>query len=186
VARINKFEETGRTDCVRHGEHAEWTLKVKNHPKGTYRGLTCKICARENSREWMARHPDYNARYKISPRSRLSRLMAGARKRAIEAGTSFDLTVDWLMECFERQGGCCAYTGRPINLAAGGRGWGTGLDAPSLDQMIPGAGYTKANVRIVCWGVNRVKSNLDLQDFVALCRDVAAHAGTETTSAEVA
>ena len=40
--------------------------------------------------------------------------------------------------------------------------------SPSLDQIIPGKGYTKDNVIVISWRANRIKNNATLDELVAL------------------
>jgi hypothetical protein len=59
-----------------------------------------------------------------------------------------------LERIWERQGGCCAITGRPLV-------WDKKRhpDYVVPDQIVPGLGYTEDNVQLVGQRINRIKSD---------------------------
>lgn len=71
-----------------------------------------------------------------------------------------------LLQIFEKQEGCCAYTGELLILG----------DNASLDHKIPrsrGGADEVDNLQWVTWTINDCKRNLTHDEFVALCRRVA-------------
>jgi len=67
---------------------------------------------------------------------------------------------------FREQGGICAYSGERLTI---------GLNA-SLDHKTPrsrGGGDTIGNVQWVTWTVNRAKTDMTHDEFIALCAVVA-------------
>lgn len=89
----------------------------------------------------------YQRKYRKKHRAR--DLVRHARLRAQKKQLAFDLS-DHLDEIQERiSKGFCEVTGLPLNLD-GGRTW----DSPSLDRIVPSAGYVYRNIRIVCHAVN--------------------------------
>lgn len=42
----------------------------------------------------------------------------------------------------------------------------------SLDQKIPGIGYTKNNIQLVCSAVNQLKSNWDMDVVKYICQQI--------------
>lgn len=79
--------------------------------------------------------------------------LKSARQRALKAGKPFNITMDWLLARAEAQGFRCALTRIPFHSAHDSKGH-TNPFAPSLDQIIPGKGYTEDNVRIVVFAMN--------------------------------
>ena len=129
---------------------------VKRNLSGHY-SRTCKPCNVLQSR----------AAYRRSPESRMRRLFNSARNRAADLGLEFTLTLDWVLAQYERQGGRCFYSGRPMTHTVG-------PEAISFDRRDPAAGYTTGNVVLSQWRVNDAKSNMTAAAFVALCSDITS------------
>jgi len=103
------------------------------------------------------------ARYQSDPKEygRLSReyylkkpwvvLVTKAIHRAKQQGLPCDLTKEWAAAKWT---GKCEITGVPFRFERGQkrRFW-----APSIDRIIPEAGYTQDNCRFVLWAVNCLK-----------------------------
>jgi hypothetical protein len=66
----------------------------------------------------------------------------------------------------------CPILGIPLNYE--GRrdgsveGFGRSDDSPSIDQIIPGAGYFLGNIQILSWRANRIKSNATPDELRAI------------------
>jgi hypothetical protein len=54
-------------------------------------------------------------------------------------------------------------------------GKGRAPDAPSLDQIKPGIGYTKDNVQVICVGLNLAKNTWGLEIIAKLLDEARAH-----------
>lgn len=86
---------------------------------------------------------------------RAYRIWNNARQRAARSGIPFDISFDWFLR--RLNAGRCEATGIPLTLEVGsGSGRGHPF-APSLDQKVPGAGYTPDNTAVVCWLYNCAK-----------------------------
>ncbi|MGE3302827.1 MAG: hypothetical protein AB7M12_06910 [Hyphomonadaceae bacterium] len=99
---------------------------------------------RQVSKQWR-----WEQRHQARHRWRLSRQRASAK------GLLFDLAVEdveWMLEPMR-----CQFSGVPLRWS-GTPGPGGDPFAASLDQIIPGAGYTRANARIVAHCVNSAKN----------------------------
>lgn len=94
-------------------------------------------------------------RNKENPETRIYRLWNNARQRALQKDLPFSITLDWVRE--RTEGGACEATKIPFDLSVGsGRGRGNPF-SPSLDQRVPGLGYTEENTAVVCWMYNCAK-----------------------------
>lgn len=85
-----------------------------------------------------------------------------------------DVTPKELLKMLARQDYRCALSGRqltPDNLA---------LD--HIEPISAGGEHSLANSHLVCEEINRAKGTLSIDEFVALCCDVAAHVGGVTRS----
>ena len=107
---------------------------------------------------------EYYYRRRTTVEGKLKTLLAAARNRSKRYGRPFDLTYEYLAEVWLNQGGKCAITGEDFDLTPP-EDTKHSHAAPSLDQIMPGEGYTQGNVRLVTyqcnmalnqWGENRL------------------------------
>lgn len=112
--------------------------------KGTSRSV-CKACRNAKARE-------YNAIRAVDPVYRAKRLLSGAKTRSKKYQVPFDLTEDWVLERLMR--GECEETGLLFDMTSK-RSWAS----PSVDRIVPALGYTKANCRLVLFGLNTARGD---------------------------
>jgi 5-methylcytosine-specific restriction endonuclease McrA len=102
------------------------------------------------------------------------------RTRARARRVPFDLTEQGLRAQWERVGGRCELCGSPMEYARDDERRRTAtlfIAHPfniSPDQRVAGAGYTHANLQLVHVRCNLAKSNMVQEEFLAMCRRVAA------------
>lgn len=89
---------------------------------------------------------------------------ANARKRPY----SEKITEEMLIKIFNYQEHKCALTGNPLDVDS--KWW-----KPSLDRIDSNLGYTKNNIRIVSWIVNKCKWELTDKDFINMCVKIASY-----------
>lgn len=113
------------------------------------RRTSCKECEREGERSRKRRNPEkISEKYKQwRDENRGKALVNVARHRALSRQIPFDLDAEEIQRRIDI--GRCEMTGIKFDLGTP-RAW----NAPSLDQVTPGAGYTKANVRVVLYALN--------------------------------
>jgi hypothetical protein len=92
----------------------------------------------------------------VDPRAKL---LKDARHRASKQGVPFDLTVDDIVIP-----DTCPVLGIPLFKSAGR----ATDNSPSLDKIIPAAGYVRGNIVVVSLKANRMKSDGTLEDLRAL------------------
>jgi hypothetical protein len=88
-----------------------------------------------------------------------------------------DVSMEYLWQRFQLQGGRCALTGRLLTLGspkARKRGACIGSVA-SLDRINYKLGYVEGNCQWVCKEVNIAKNAFSQDEFIAMCREVSAH-----------
>lgn len=138
-------------------------IDIRDNGNGRRSGLRCLKCYSE--RKKLRRRENGKPR-----KERWAELLRSARKRSSK---HCDLTVEYLEELYNKQEGKCAYSGIQMEFAK----WGSGRKhySVSLDQIVPGGGYTRDNVALVCWVVNSGKSNMSLNEYVAVCKSIACH-----------
>lgn len=76
------------------------------------------------------------------------------------------LTKEDIYDLLEEQGGRCYYSGRELVFEY------NNSNKISIDRIESEKGYTKDNVRLVCWVVNQAKSDSSHEEFLEMCRDI--------------
>ena len=127
--------------------------------------------ARERDRIWAAKnrdriHTKNKKRYEnLSLEKKLKVLVTCASKDRRKIPCS--LTVDDLLEIWDKQQGRCVYTDLPLTSK------GYQINTVSLDRIDSKGVYEKNNVQLVGVAINRMKLDHDEKVFIQLCRIVA-------------
>jgi hypothetical protein len=100
-------------------------------------------------------------------------LKMARRREAIKGWTSDErVTVQYLVGLYHGQQGKCAHTGETMTLV---RGLVDGAVIPELctmDRIDNTRGYEIGNIMLACDGINRMRSDMDLKKFRALCKKI--------------
>ena len=116
----------------------------------------CKACAARYGRENAGMKRAARRRREASMRveaergavERLARYLHGNKKsQAKGKNLPYTLSPEWYAE--KLRAGVCEATGLPLDVASV-----TGARIPSVDQIVPGAGYTPDNARLTCFAWN--------------------------------
>lgn len=91
-------------------------------------------------------------------------------------GRRDNLTVDYMLELLDKQGGKCAITNQPLTFMKI-HGAGRVSTNASIDQVRAGEGYTKDNIQIVCDIVNRMKLDMDMEELLFWCDSILSNQG---------
>jgi len=106
-----------------------------------------------------------------------SRMLHGAKKRNIEVdlGETED-AKEFLYDLLYKHQECkCALTGLPIGIANTIKGDWHGETTASVDRINSNKGYTKDNVQWVHKWINKMKWQLDQEEFITFCEAVVRH-----------
>ena len=99
-------------------------------------------------------------------------LYSSAKKRAAQKNLEFNLSFDDIKELGNRSGMKCEVSGIPFS-------WDKPAHCrvapyiPSIDRIDSTKGYTKDNVRLICWAVNISLSDWGDNTFIKICKSVA-------------
>ena len=99
--------------------------------------------------------------YKLSsnPKTRLKRLLSASTSDRTE------LDFEWCWNRLEQNNFCCEITQHPFT-------WDTRSPTSlSIDRIDPLKGYTKDNIRFVCWWVNAAMGNWGLDTLINLIKE---------------
>jgi len=134
-----------------HREYSRERYKNNEHVRKQSSDRSKRLRETNEGRDAIARRGD---KYYSSIHGRAKTLWRGAHARDASA----TLTLEKVTEMLQR--GVCSVTGIPFDLSSGYRrrtGRNMNPLAPSLDQIVAGAGYTNENTRIVIWHYNWMK-----------------------------
>ena len=113
---------------------------------------------RDLNRNWRSsnreHYQEYRDTYYRTVHGRCVELCRSCKRRSLKRGITFDLDTAYLEDLWEKQYGCCLLTGIQLNIPPESTGGLHFYDSPSIDRIDPKGGYTKDNVRLVCYGVN--------------------------------
>ena len=127
-----------------------YSYKEKNLEK--VRAYVKEYNARPESKE--KRKPYMEEWYRKSPRQSLRASLLNVRKRKNMPDDA--VTLDELCEMFERQQGKCALSGIEMTWRKG-KITATSI---SIDRIDPDVGYSKTNVRLVCYAINAFRGRM--------------------------
>jgi hypothetical protein len=148
----------------------EYSAKPKSIAKSNARARNRRANDPVARAKWNAASLLSSKRARLTPTGRAKELHKAARDRARTKGLDFSLSVDWVHAKLEA--GVCEYTGLRFDLSPAPDSHRNPL-APSLDQLIAGAGYTEENTRAVISVFNIAKSDWPLQLFVEVIAKMA-------------
>jgi hypothetical protein len=81
-----------------------------------------------------------------------------------------DLDIKFLLILWEQQGGKCYYSNVPLQIPQYGKG--RNPFTASVDRLDNSKGYTKDNVVWCVWACNAGKSELSVDEYIQLCKQV--------------
>jgi hypothetical protein len=133
----------------------------------------CKVC-RNTKRYQQWRERNSTVEGKCYSLYEYSKARASKRKKDLD----FDLDLQFIIELWNKQSGCCALTGIPFTLLPGTNTGHNPLNA-SLDRIDSTKGYIRSNVRMVCTMVNLALNNFGEEKFKELAVAYIKHNNIE-------
>jgi len=103
------------------------------------------------------------------PISYFKHLIYGCKTRSRSYGSVCTLTIEQLIDLYEKQNKKCALSGIEMMTV---RKAGKNIYNASIDRIIPGGDYSIDNIRIVCNQVNMMRSNLSDYELLFLCKSI--------------
>jgi len=177
TSKYKTYTETGLAKCSIHGEHNEWSKQnghqIRKGREYKWNGLECLKCSRERQKAWREEHPNYQDRYRFTWRGTISRALAYAQRRAKDKKLPFEINSEWMINMLNKQNSRCFYSGIEFE-------WEKSINGKpryklvSIDQRVAGKGYTKDNSVLVCWGINLMKHEIPLDQFIEFCKSVSS------------
>ena len=86
---------------------------------------------------------------------------------------SFNLTLEYLKELWEKQKGICPYTGIKLKLATYTTNHNNPIYTASLDRIDSSKGYEIGNVQFISTAINYMKHTMSHEDTITICKIIA-------------
>tara|TARA_R100000664_G_scaffold24559_1_gene34372 strand:+ start:253 stop:936 length:684 start_codon:yes stop_codon:yes gene_type:complete len=107
------------------------------------------------------------------PREYLKVIIGQLKTPRTAEGFEFTITIDDLVNIWNKQEGRCAISGLFMTHHKDGMGIKE-LNA-SIDRLVPEKGYIKTNIQLVCHRINTMRHTLPLHDFYWWVKTIHAH-----------
>ena len=119
----------------------------------------CKDCCKLGQKDYIKRkYKDFDGRIKDFIRN--------CKNSAKKRGQECTINRDDLIKIWEDQAGKCKYSGIEMTTQPGE------MESVSVERISSEIGYTKENIVLVCNCVNRMKSDLRLDEFLFICSKI--------------
>jgi hypothetical protein len=136
----------------------------------------CRECQKRNSLPCRIKRKQRILSKEQEQKERLSALFYNVKSRAKVREVPFTISSEWIMDQFTKQNGCCLLTGLELDCSATStRNAYRNAFSPSLDQIVPGAGYTETNARLVCTAINLGMNEFGLDTFRLVAKALFSH-----------
>ena len=165
--------------CTRCNKEKEYELfDKKAQDKATGRKSWCKECCAKHARKvWGAGKRDKdNGALSASPEKFLKHWLCDAqritrsnRRHPVDPS----LTVEDLLELWEKQNGKCAQTNILMTHLKGAGKVDTNVSVDRINNNIKL--YTKDNIQLVCYRYNMMKHQMDENDLKKWCKIILQH-----------
>lgn len=158
--------------CFRCKEPKDRSLFFKHGQTQDGLHSWCKVCCTKGN---IKSKEKVNLTIEGRARVFLQNASKGAKKR----NHPFELVLQDIVDCWKKQQGFCAYSGREMTLVAGH------LNTVSIERIDSNVGYTVSNTILICNAINRMKSNFKYIDFYEMCKDVTIFLGDDNLNLNV-
>jgi hypothetical protein len=175
--RAERIEKEGQecTDCKKHKPVSEFFGRFNSIEKcKVYKGR-CYPCSRKlrtSNRENTLRNSS------IEDFMKAELVVAKDRNKKRGKNHEFDITVDFLMELYEKQTGLCAMSAIEMSTTSHRdecpEGMRVNPNKLSIDRIDSNLGYTEDNVQLVCCWVNLMKLDVSIDVFKERCRLISS------------
>jgi hypothetical protein len=125
---------------------------------------TCKSCVLSSaSNRDKLNYPNKIIKKHSSYKNYISTLLNHSSKRKKE----YNIDIQYLLDLYENQKGLCNISGTEMTYNHGSNS--TNI---SIDRIDSNLGYIKGNVQLVCYVVNIMKNNFQINEFIMFCEKI--------------
>ena len=98
--------------------------------------------------------------------------MARSRETLKGWGHDDNVTIDYLVGLYHGQQGVCCHTREPMTIVRGLVEGAVTFDLCTMERIDNTKGYEIGNIMLACDGINRMRGNMSLSKFRALCKRI--------------
>lgn len=108
----------------------------------------------------------------------MARMIKDMKRRSKETGFEFDqaVTIDFLVGLWHGQKGLDAHTGLPMGLVRGLENKNIKPELCTPDRILNTEGYTVDNIMLACWCINKMRGDMELNQFRNTCKLIGLNA----------
>ena len=160
MPRKGLYSNSSNRECSKCGSVKPKEQFFKHSQRSDGLHSWCKECCKEGSRRSIAK------KY-ATFEGRISTFLRTCKVSAKKRGQEFSLTRQDFEEMWRDQYQLCAYSGIEMTTLP------SMLTSVSVERIDNEVGYTRENTVLVCNGVNRMKSDMKPEEFLAFCMAVS-------------
>lgn len=163
--RINPIKD-GKLKCLKCGQYKNFDdFSVGMAKSRNFRSTICKECEIQKKKK--------SVNNEINPYNYIKSLVNNAKTRSKLKNIEFNIDTDFIYELYEKQNHKCAISGIEMTYKKEKKNHSErNLFNISIDRIIPGLGYTKDNVQLVCNITNTIKLNYDDDTIIFVCKKI--------------
>ena len=160
-------------NCGKEFEREKYEVKRSNQ---LGRSINCsRYCGAVSSNKKSTRTGDIKNLGRLARKDKLTPfrfLLKGHKQIAKNKSIpiDFDLTAQEVYDQWEKQKGCCAYTGYPMIHPYNKKGKPLTPYVASIDRIDSSKGYTRDNIEIVCIVINYAKNKFTKKEILDFFR----------------
>lgn len=164
-----KPQTTGTKFCIGCDNHKNVNQFYKDKTNTSGLQTYCKDCGTEKTKKWASTFDGFVKKlYKDTE--------TNMKRRAKDL--TFKITIEDIKELYKKQNGKCALTGNQMSfdcyMTKGNQHiinkWNM-----SIDRIDSSKGYELDNIQLVCAIINRMKTDLQDNEFVQICSMIVDH-----------
>ena len=144
-----------------------------NRNKKIGRKNYCSLeCSGKSNNQHLRKYVKENVKYLIAVAGNQRDNFTGLRehlRRVRKRDKNYDITLEDLLEQWNKQGGKCIYSG--VNLSHPIDG-GNNLNKASLDRIDSSKGYIKGNIQFISIACNYAKSTMTHEEMLTFCETI--------------
>ncbi len=150
------MEKPFKKYCQTCGGIQTYTTKVELN-RATKKNTLCRLCSNRSGL-------GHKGKYREIPISWFDE----KRRRSIQRGKEWDITIEYIWKLYLRQGKVCALSGLPLDFDKD-----SDQGMVSIDRINNDKGYVKRNVQLLHKDVNFAKWTFPQKYFIKLCKLIA-------------
>lgn len=152
-------------------EYLKNLSEIKRNKKLGRKNYCSRSCSGKANSKHLLKYTEINKKYLVggSEPDEFTGLREHLR-RVKRRFHDYDITLEDLLEQWEKQDGICIYSGVKLNHPKDG---GTNLTKASLDRIDSSKGYIKGNIQFISITCNHAKSDMSHEQMLNFCEMIS-------------